>query len=110
MRRFAFILPLLVGGCAHGQDTAQAILAVSVDEVAHEYAQAKGSRLAYCEATSDTLLDARECMGPYYGDRGTQLLETIVAAQKSLAEGLNALDELRELIADEKERQHEKSR
>lgn len=93
------------GGCAHGEKEALAVLAVSADEIAHQYAEAKRSRLVYCEATSSTLLDAKECMGPYHGDRGTQLLEAIVAAQSSMSEGLRALAELRELIADEKDRQ-----
>ena len=103
MRRLVFILPLL-GGCAHGQEQAQAILAVSVDELAHEYAQAKHSRLVYCEASTVTLPEAEKCMGAYHGDRGTKLLEAIVAAQTSMSEGLAALNELRDLIAEEKER------
>ena len=105
MRYLVAILPLL-GGCAHSQDQAMAVLAVSVDEIAHEYAEAKRSRLVYCEATTETIPDAKQCMGPYYGDRGTTLLEIIVAAQSSMADALKALDELRGMIEDEKERGH----
>lgn len=86
--------------CAHGEREALAVLAVSVDETAMLYAEAKRVRLAYCERTAQTMLEARECMGPYYDDRGTQLLTQIVAAQQAMAAAVTALGELREMIED----------
>jgi hypothetical protein len=91
------VLSLCLGGCAHGEKQALAVLAVSVDEAAETYAEAKRRRLVHCEATSEDIEEARKCMGPYFGDRGTQLLEAIVAAQEAMTEGVEALNELREL-------------
>ena len=99
MRRLILALPLAFG-CAHGEKKALAVLAVSVDETAVVYAEAKRRRLVYCQTTVETVGEARECMGPYYGDRGTALMEAIVAAQEAMAQGVEALDELRELIGE----------
>ena len=92
------ILITLLGGCAaQGQKQALAVLAVSADEVAHQYAEAKRRRLVYCEATSQDVEEGRACMGPFHGDRGTKLLEVVVAAQEAMTAGVNALQELKEL-------------
>lgn len=95
MRRLILIVPLLAG-CAHGSDQAQAVLAVSADEAAHTYAEAKKRRLVQCQG-EQTEEAAIKCMGPFHGDRGTQLLEVIVQAQTAMSEGIKALEELKEL-------------
>lgn len=97
------IVTMLLGGCAHGDKEALAVLAVSGDEIGKSYAEAKRKRLVYCEAIVETEEEAKQCMGPYFGDRGTQLLETVVAAQEAMTEGIEALHELRELIDAAKE-------
>ena len=92
-----FILAVLASGCAQGQKQALAVLAVSADEAAHQYAEAKRRRLVYCEATSQDAEEGRACMGPFHGDRGTKLLEEIVKAQEAMTAGVEALQELKEL-------------
>lgn len=96
MRRWLLIALLGAPGCAHGEKEALAVLAVSVDETAHLYAEAKRQRLVQCQGEQNEV-DAKDCMGPYYGDKGTQLLETIVEAQKAMTAAVRALAELREL-------------
>lgn len=98
MRTWPILVTLLLGGCAHGEKQALAVLAVTIDETAHQYAEAKRRRLVYCEATATDAEEGRECMGPFHGDRGTKLLETIVEAQKAMTQGVEALEELRELM------------
>lgn len=95
--RKILLLTLCLSGCAHGEKQALAVLAVSVDETAEVYAEAKRRRLVHCEATSEDIEEARKCMGPYFGDRGTELLEVIVAAQEAMTQGIEALNELKEL-------------
>jgi hypothetical protein len=97
MKTWPLILTLFVGGCAHGEKQALAVLAVSADEIAHIYAEAKRRRLVYCEATAVTADEGRKCMGPFHGNRGTELLETVVEAQDAMTKGVEALQELKEI-------------
>jgi hypothetical protein len=98
--KYALILCISLGACAHGgEEQALAVLAVSVDETAQLYADAKRRRLTQCQG-SQTEAEAITCMGPFHGDRGTQLMQSIVAAQQAMAAGVVALTELRELMED----------
>jgi len=96
------LITLLASGCAQGQKQQLAVLAVSADEIAHQYAEAKRRRLVYCEATAQDAEEGRACMGHFHGDRGTKLLEAVVAAQEAMTAGVNALQELKELTETER--------
>jgi hypothetical protein len=104
MKTWPLLIILALGGCAHGEKQALAVLAVSADEVAHVYAEAKRRRLVYCEAVAQDAEEGRKCMGPFHGDRGTDLLETIVEAQDAMTKGVEALSELKEITKHETSR------